>query len=75
MPDRLVDMPSVVLKTGIIGQDGREEQIAEYLCDWPECVNTATEVIGLIFELRASVVACPEHAALLADRAAGRTRP
>lgn len=65
-------MPNVVLKT--VGDDGQEEQIVEYLCDWPECVNTATQVIGLVVELRAAVVACPEHAALLESRAASRTR-
>lgn len=74
LPHTLAPMPNVVLNTGFVGDDGHEERIAEYLCDWPECANTATQVVGLVVELRASVVVCPEHAALIASRAADRLR-
>jgi hypothetical protein len=56
-------MPSVTLRTIV---NGREETISEYLCDWPDCPNVATEVIGIVRELRLRSAVCAEHAAQLA---------
>jgi hypothetical protein len=55
-------MPRVTLKTGIAAPDGREEELSEYLCDWPECPNVATQVLGCIKELALAAVMCDEHA-------------
>ena len=63
-------MPSVTIKTGVTGDDGREEVLHEYLCDWANCPNIAEHAVGVVIELRASVVLCAEHAAAL--RARGR---
>ena len=52
-------MPQVTIRT-IVG--GREEAISEYICDWPGCPNVATEVIGIVRELRLCTVMCAEHA-------------
>lgn len=38
-------MPRVAIKTGVLGPDGREVELAEYLCDWPDCPNVATQVL------------------------------
>jgi hypothetical protein len=56
-------MPRVTIRTGILAADGREEQVSEYLCDWPDCPNIATEVVGCVRELGLSTVMCREHAA------------
>ena len=53
-------MPQVTIRTIV---DGREEAISEYLCDWPDCPNVATEVIGVVRELRLRTALCAEHAA------------
>jgi hypothetical protein len=55
-------MPRVTIKTGIIAPDGREEELAEYLCDWPDCPNVATQVLGYIRASGFSAVMCDEHA-------------
>ena len=55
-------MPRVTIRTGVIGPDGREEELTEYLCDAPDCPNVATEVVGCVKELRLVVATCPEHA-------------
>ncbi len=59
-------MPQVTIRTII---DGREETLSEYLCDWPECPNVATEVVGVVRELRIRAAMCAEHAAIFASRA------
>jgi hypothetical protein len=56
-------MPRVTIRTGILAADGREEELAEYLCDWPDCPNIATEVVGCVREFGLSTVLCHEHAA------------
>lgn len=55
-------MPRVTIKTGILTPDGREEELAEYLCDWPDCPNVATQVLGCIKGLGLSAVICDAHA-------------
>ena len=57
-------MPSVTLRTGR-ADDGKEETLTDYLCDWPDCPNVATQVVGAICELRAFSAVCPEHAKLI----------
>jgi hypothetical protein len=56
-------MPQVTIKTGIAGPDGREEELTEYLCDWPGCPNIAAHVRGCVKELGLSVVVCEQHVA------------
>lgn len=58
-------MPQVVIRTGLIGPDGNEEILQEYLCDWPRCTNVAEEFVGVVVELRALVRVCRDHAARL----------
>jgi hypothetical protein len=55
-------MPRVTIRTGIFAPDGREEELAEYLCDAPGCANIATQVLGCIREFGLSAVVCHEHA-------------
>ena len=55
-------MPYVTIRISV---DGREEALSEYLCDWPDCPNVATEVVGMVRELRLRAAMCAEHAALL----------
>ena len=57
-------MPHVVIKTGMIGTDGKEEIVQEYLCDWPDCMKLAEHVLGVAIELRAAAILCSEHAAM-----------
>jgi hypothetical protein len=56
-------MPQVTIKTGITGADGHEEELREYLCDWPGCPNVAEQVLGCVKEIGLSVAVCKEHAA------------
>jgi hypothetical protein len=58
-------MPYVTIRITI---DGREEALSEYLCDWPDCPNVATEVVGMVRELRLRVAMCAEHAGLFGGR-------
>ena len=55
-------MPRVTIKTGFVGAGGLEEELSEYLCDVPDCPNTATHVLGCIKELGACAVVCEAHA-------------
>jgi len=55
-------MPLVRLKTGIVAPDGQEEELTEYLCDWPDCPNVATQVLGCVRETRMSAAVCDTHA-------------
>jgi len=54
-------MPRVSIATGFKSADGREEILAEYLCDMPDCPNAATEVIGFARELGRGFAVCAEH--------------
>jgi hypothetical protein len=55
-------VPQVTIKTGIAGPDGREEQLTEYICDWPGCPNVAEHVIGCVKELGLPLALCQQHA-------------
>ena len=55
-------MPHVTIKTGIAGPDGCEEELSEYLCDWPDCPNVAEHVLGCVKELSLPLALCGEHA-------------
>ena len=57
-------MPSVTLRVHR-ADNGAEETLTEYICDWPDCPNVAQYVVGTICELRAFSALCPEHAKLL----------
>ena len=61
-------MPQVTIKTGIIGPDGREEQLSEYICDHPGCPNIGTHMLGVVVELRICAVVCDEHAPKRSNR-------
>ena len=54
-------IPQVTIKTGIIGPNGREEQLTEMICDHPGCPNIATHVLGVVAELRLIAVVCDDH--------------
>jgi len=53
-------LPQVTIRAIV---NGREEALSEYICDWPDCPNPATEVIGIVRELRLHTALCAEHAA------------
>jgi len=55
-------MPWVTMKAGAVTPDGREEELTEYLCDWPGCPNPATHVLGCLRELGGSAAVCDLHA-------------
>jgi hypothetical protein len=61
-------VPYVILRNGTIRPDGSEDILAEYLCDFPNCPNTAEHVAGVIRDLGAGFVVCAEHAAALQRR-------
>jgi len=54
-------MPRVTIKSGLFAPDGREEELIDYLCDWPDCPNIATHVLGCIREFGLSAVVCDHH--------------
>lgn len=54
-------MPRVVIKTGFVAPDGRQEELAEFMCDWPDCPNVATNVLGCIKELGLATAVCDDH--------------
>jgi hypothetical protein len=58
-------VPRVIIKTGVVAEDGREVELAEYVCDTPDCPNVATHVLGCIREFGLSHVVCDEHAAAI----------
>ena len=58
-------MPQVIIKTGFSSPDGAEETLTAYVCDVPNCPNTAVEVLGVVKELAASFVVCESHALAL----------
>ena len=51
-----------MIKTGLTGSDGREELLTEYLCDYPDCPNVATRVLGYAKEIGVGAAVCDEHA-------------
>lgn len=60
-----ITMPYVTIRATL---EGREETLSDYICDWPDCPNSAAEVVGVIRELRIRAAVCAEHAAILAKR-------
>jgi len=54
-------MPWVTIKTGLTAPDGHEENLTEYLCDYPGCPNPATQMLGCLVEFRLTAVVCEEH--------------
>jgi hypothetical protein len=55
-------MPQVVIKSGLATPDGQEETLTEYLCDWPNCPNIASHVLGVVREVGLFAAVCDEHA-------------
>ncbi len=60
-------MPQVIIATGFTDSDGRPETLSEYLCDYPDCPNYASQVIGFARELGMPTAVCAEHAKQLRD--------
>jgi hypothetical protein len=58
-------MPQVTIKTGLINQDGGEELLTEFMCDYSGCPNIATQVLGCVREIGATAAVCDEHAATI----------
>jgi hypothetical protein len=58
-------MSRVKIKTGLRAPDGHEEELTEYLCDYPNCPNFATRIVGCLVELRLMAAVCEEHASKL----------
>jgi hypothetical protein len=58
-------IPQVTIKTGMTTPEGQEEQLTEYLCDWPGCGNVATQVLGCVKEIGVCAAVCEEHAPTL----------
>jgi hypothetical protein len=58
-------MSQVTIKTGLITPDGQQEELKEYLCDYPNCPNFATHLVGCLVELRLMAAVCEEHASKL----------
>ena len=54
-------MPRVTIATGFRTDDGREEILAEYLCDVAGCPNPAAEVMGFVRGCGGYAV-CTDHA-------------
>lgn len=57
----ILTVPRIAIKSGVIGADGREEELAEYLCDFSGCPNIATHVLGCVPHLGIFSVVCHEH--------------
>ncbi len=68
-------MPRVTIKTGVIAENGREVELAEYLCDSPDCPNVATHVVGYVRESGLSDVVCDEHATGMRPRDTATKQP
>jgi hypothetical protein len=58
-------MGQITIRTGFTAPDGREEVLTEYLCDYPDCPNFATRMVGCLVELRLMAAVCEVHAAKL----------
>ena len=63
-------MPLITIRTGLQTADGQEEALTEYFCDWPDCPNIATHVLGCVREFGLSAVVCDHHATGGASRLA-----
>lgn len=61
-------MSRVTIKTGLTTPDGHEEELTEYLCDYPNCPNFATRVVGCLVELHLMSAVCEVHASKLRVR-------
>jgi hypothetical protein len=62
-------MPWVTIRTGVVGTDGRETILREYLCDWSTgCANVAEHVLGTAPEVGLVCAVCPEHAVMAKNR-------
>jgi hypothetical protein len=68
-------MPRVAIKTGFVAPDGSPEVLAEYICDWHDCPNIATQVLGCSKELGISAAVCDEHAPGARNAASGTDVP
>jgi hypothetical protein len=55
-------VPQIIIKTGFILPDGREEVLAEYMCDVLGCPNVAAHVLGHAREIHAVHAVCDTHA-------------
>jgi len=55
-------MARVVIESGFITPEGSPEELAEFMCDWPDCPNIATQVLGCVKELGLASAVCNEHA-------------
>lgn len=58
-------MARVTIKTGLMTPDGREEELTAYLCDYPECPNIATHILGPLGDIDLMVAVCELHASEL----------
>jgi len=58
-------MSQITIKTGLMTPDGSEEELTEYICDYPNCPNFATRVLGCLVELRQMAAVCEVHASKL----------
>jgi hypothetical protein len=65
-------VPQIVIKSGQILRDGREDVITEYMCDVPGCPNIATQVVGRVRDLALARVVCREH--LIEQQRSSRNR-
>jgi len=54
-------VPQIIIKTGLEDPDGREEELAEYICDTPGCPNIAEHVLGRVAGLGLFAAVCQEH--------------
>ena len=57
-------MPQVVIRSGKMLPDGREETLTEYFCDWPGCSNVAEHALGVVRDIGQVAAICREHAEL-----------
>jgi hypothetical protein len=55
-------IPQVTINTGLTTPDGSEELLTEFFCDYPDCPNIATQVLGCVAEIGRTAVVCDEHA-------------
>jgi hypothetical protein len=65
-------VPRITLRIGPADGTGNDETLTEYICDWTDCPNLATEVLGVVRELGIATVVCEHHAAMIRTRAAQR---
>jgi hypothetical protein len=54
-------VPKIIIKTGLPGPDGREEELSEFMCDIPGCPNVAVHVLGASKALGVFSTVCQEH--------------